>query len=386
MPVPVDLFPAPVAGRVAESTLSAHDDREPQDFARLYALATPRTDNTADGQSLPFTEETGQHAKTDEKDVKKMANEEAAALLMLFLLTRQMQGQPQPPDLSAAQDTDTVEASTDTGEDISNDSVTTPGRIPAKDPGVSAIQNPDSGADDSSKDSSTLPLPIQAKTRHGEKTATIHTAPAEDKTRSAQSPPTAPDSETPQSLQQHPADSPGPSPAMENRPAPSVALQGAPPAQASSGQSLQPSSAAQQMLPLHSAQWSEQLAGRVMWLSSQNLQSAHIELSPKELGTLEVQVALAGGQTEVHFLSTHAEVRTALEVQLPRLQEMLESQGLAAPRLGIFDSSFSGHKEQKEQENGKTSRSTGKSRPLPESEDSTGFRSSGSQALIDYYA
>gem|GEM_PF-1399192 len=145
-----------------------------------------------------------------------------------------------------------------------------------------------------------------------------------------------------------------------------------------------PTEAQNAALPLRNPQFSEMLARRVMWLSSQNLQEAHIQLEPAELGKLSVQVTLAHGQAEVGLASPQAEVRAVLEGQLPRLQEMLENQGLNAPRLGIFDAPGGQAREQ----GSRQPRGSSKAAASTQSEESLalpGIIRHG-QTLVDYYA
>jgi len=169
----------------------------------------------------------------------------------------------------------------------------------------------------------------------------------------------------------------------ENNPAPRT-LHGSSYAAPPASPIVQPSSEAQSAaLPLRSGQFSELLSQRVMWLSSQNLQAAQIELSPKELGTLQVHVVLADGEAKVHFASQHAEVRGVLEGQLYRLQAMLENQGLPTPRLEVLDASFSQHKEQSSKQ---PSRSSSKPNDKLKAQGSAALSSASNQNLIDYYA
>ncbi|WP_258304815.1 flagellar hook-length control protein FliK, partial [Escherichia coli] len=79
---------------------------------------------------------------------------------------------------------------------------------------------------------------------------------------------------------------------------------------------------------MHQAGWSEAVADRVMWLSSQNLQSAEIQLDPAELGRMEVRIDMNRDQAQITFLSPHAGVRDALEGQMQRLRDMFDQQGL----------------------------------------------------------
>jgi flagellar hook-length control protein FliK len=64
--------------------------------------------------------------------------------------------------------------------------------------------------------------------------------------------------------------------------------------------------------------------------------SASLQLSPVDLGPLEVNVAVRDNQATVHFGATNAETRALLEASIPRLREMLASQGFQ-----LMDSSVS---------------------------------------------
>lgn len=61
--------------------------------------------------------------------------------------------------------------------------------------------------------------------------------------------------------------------------------------------------------------WSEAVVDRVMWMSSQNLKSAEIQLDPAELGRLDVRIHMTADQTQVTFASPNAGVRDALEAR-----------------------------------------------------------------------
>lgn len=87
------------------------------------------------------------------------------------------------------------------------------------------------------------------------------------------------------------------------------------------------------------AGFSEAVLDRVMWMSSQNLKTAHIQLDPAELGRLDVRVNVSGEQTHVIFSSAHANVRDALESQMQRLRELFTQQGLGQPNVDVSDRS-----------------------------------------------
>ena len=52
-----------------------------------------------------------------------------------------------------------------------------------------------------------------------------------------------------------------------------------------------------------------------MWMSSQNLKSAEIQLDPAELGRLDVRIHMTADQTQVTFASPNAGVRDALKAR-----------------------------------------------------------------------
>jgi flagellar hook-length control protein FliK len=111
-------------------------------------------------------------------------------------------------------------------------------------------------------------------------------------------------------------------------------------------QAVQPKAAAASPLPLaqplamHQSGWSEGIVDRVMYLSSQNLKSADIQLEPAELGRLNIRVNMAPDQqTQVTFMSAHVGVREALEAQMPKLRDSFTQQGLGQVEVNVSDQS-----------------------------------------------
>ena len=85
--------------------------------------------------------------------------------------------------------------------------------------------------------------------------------------------------------------------------------------------------------------WSQQVADKVMWMSSQNLQSAEIKLDPAELGRLDVKITINQEHTQITFNSAHAGVRDSLESQMHRLREMFAQQGMQDVDVNVADQS-----------------------------------------------
>ncbi len=112
-----------------------------------------------------------------------------------------------------------------------------------------------------------------------------------------------------------------------------------------------------QPLAVQQGGMSESLVDKVMWLSSQNLKSAEIQLDPAELGRLEVRIELTKDQAaQVTFASPNAAVREALEAQQHRLRELFAQQGMGQLDVNVSDQSLNrGWQGQQAEEQGRGS-------------------------------
>lgn len=146
-----------------------------------------------------------------------------------------------------------------------------------------------------------------------------------------------------------------------------------------------------QPVAMHQGGWSEAVVDRVMWLSSQNLKSAEIQLDPAELGRLEVRVNLSQDQAQVTFASPNAGVREALEGQMHRLRELFAQQGMNLADANVSDQSLNrGWQGQGEGGRGGSGSSDGRlvadeALPSVHQEVRSEHLSSG-RGLVDYYA
>jgi flagellar hook-length control protein FliK len=117
-----------------------------------------------------------------------------------------------------------------------------------------------------------------------------------------------------------------------------------------------------QPLAMHQSGWSEGVVDRVMYLSSQNLKSAEIQLEPAELGRLDIRVNMAPDQqTQVTFMSAHVGVREALESQMSRLRESFSQQGMGQVDVNVSDQNRGWQQQGQEQANNNNQRGTGSS-------------------------
>lgn len=100
-----------------------------------------------------------------------------------------------------------------------------------------------------------------------------------------------------------------------------------------------PTSAAQAELPVPPGhpRFADALGARLAWQIGHNVQHAHLNLNPPELGPLEVRVEMNRDQAQLHFVAHHGAVRDAVEDALPRLRELFAQNGLQ-----LADASVSG--------------------------------------------
>jgi flagellar hook-length control protein FliK len=61
-----------------------------------------------------------------------------------------------------------------------------------------------------------------------------------------------------------------------------------------------------------------------------------LQLSPADLGPVQVHITLQAGQASVWFGANHADTRAALEQSLPRLRELFAGAGLPLTDSGVF--------------------------------------------------
>ncbi|QJP94545.1 flagellar hook-length control protein FliK [Pseudomonas fluorescens] len=93
-----------------------------------------------------------------------------------------------------------------------------------------------------------------------------------------------------------------------------------------------------QPIAMHQNGWTEEVVNRVMYLSSNNLKAADIQLQPAELGRLDIRVNMVPDQqTQVTFMSAHPSVREALDGQMHRLRDMFTQQGMGQVDVNVAD-------------------------------------------------
>ncbi len=91
--------------------------------------------------------------------------------------------------------------------------------------------------------------------------------------------------------------------------------------------------------------WDGEFLGRVNILVKGGIQEAKIQLSPPEMGRLEIKISTEGDSAKIMFAVDSVAARDAIEQAMPRLRELLEQGGLQLSHSEVADHSQS----QKEQ-------------------------------------
>jgi len=73
--------------------------------------------------------------------------------------------------------------------------------------------------------------------------------------------------------------------------------------------------------------WAEDLGTRVALMVRGGESAASLQLTPVDLGPLEVNITVRDSQATIHFGAAQAETRNLIEASIPRLREMLAAQG-----------------------------------------------------------
>lgn len=90
--------------------------------------------------------------------------------------------------------------------------------------------------------------------------------------------------------------------------------------------------------------WSEDFSTRVTLLVRARESQAALQLTPVDLGPVDVNVTVRDSQATIHFGAANADTRALIEASLPKLREMLAAQG-----FNLLDASVSQGFTQKDQ-------------------------------------
>ncbi len=86
-------------------------------------------------------------------------------------------------------------------------------------------------------------------------------------------------------------------------------------------------------------QWANEVGNQLSLMVAHKVQSASLQLTPDNLGPVQVKIEVNNNQASVWFSADHPDTRTALEQSLPHLRELFASQGMSLMDAGVFSQS-----------------------------------------------
>ena len=88
--------------------------------------------------------------------------------------------------------------------------------------------------------------------------------------------------------------------------------------------------------PTHNPRWADDFSARVAMMVRGGESTASLQLTPLDLGPVDISVSVRDSQATIHFGAAQADTRALLEASIPRLREMLAAQG-----FNLMDASVS---------------------------------------------
>lgn len=92
--------------------------------------------------------------------------------------------------------------------------------------------------------------------------------------------------------------------------------------------------------PIRDQNWSSEFTQKVVWLASNDKQSAQLTLNPPQMGPIEISLNVEKGSVSATFASANADVRDSIESALPKLREMFASAGIELGQTNVSAESF----------------------------------------------
>ena len=92
--------------------------------------------------------------------------------------------------------------------------------------------------------------------------------------------------------------------------------------------------------PVHDRTWAADFSQKIIWLATNDKQTAQLTLNPPQMGPIEISLNLNKDGASAFFVSQNADVREAIETALPRLREMFADAGIQLGQANVGAESF----------------------------------------------
>ncbi|THD38828.1 flagellar hook-length control protein FliK [Enterobacteriaceae bacterium ML5] len=86
---------------------------------------------------------------------------------------------------------------------------------------------------------------------------------------------------------------------------------------------------------LGTPEWQQQLGQQVMMFNRQGQQTAELRLHPQDLGSIQISMKIENNQAQLHFVSGHSAVRSAIEAAMPDLKTALADNGISLGQISV---------------------------------------------------
>ncbi|GEM_PF-4225473 len=141
---------------------------------------------------------------------------------------------------------------------------------------------------------------------------------------------------------------------------------------------------------IQSQKWGEALGKHLQMAASRDIQKMQITLNPEKLGPIQVRLHMdKDRQLHVNLLANHHMTREAMMDAMPRLREMLESNGVQLANLDVADQGFQHGAEGETAEGGKGTKGVSNGAlgsEMSEEEMTPIAVNSSLEGMVDYYA
>ncbi len=135
--------------------------------------------------------------------------------------------------------------------------------------------------------------------------------------------------------------------------------------------------------------WDQAIGQKIVWMVAGGEQSAQLTLNPPDLGPVQVVLSISDSQVDASFVSSHLDVREAIEAAAPKLREMMDSAGISLSGFSVSaqstPSGSSFNSEGSSRNNATLRASTSSNQESPVSTTTSARPSSNPQGLVDTF-
>nr|WP_315473133.1 flagellar hook-length control protein FliK [uncultured Undibacterium sp.] len=81
--------------------------------------------------------------------------------------------------------------------------------------------------------------------------------------------------------------------------------------------------------------WDQAIGQKIVWMVAGGEQSAQLTLNPPDLGPVQIVLSISDNQVDASFVSSHLDVREAIEAAAPKLREMMDNAGMSLSGFSV---------------------------------------------------